>query len=98
VKLCGNFLSFTAMQAMREALRVAKATGIDSGVMMDMLVHTLIPARIYQSYGPQIARDPEQALSSWIAEKDVRLFDEAALQAEILAPIADVLYGLFKFG
>src|SRR6266481_1445367 len=55
VKLCGNFLILSAMEAMAEALTLAEKSGMDRSAVSDMLTHTLFSAPIYQIYGKMIA-------------------------------------------
>lgn len=96
VKLSGNFISFTAMQAMAEVLSLAKKNRIDPTKLVDMLTQTLFPIPIYQIFGKQMALNPEQFAGrrSWIALKDVGLFNEATTQAESQAPLAHFLHDL----
>ncbi|HLV98869.1 MAG TPA: NAD(P)-dependent oxidoreductase [Ktedonobacterales bacterium] len=94
VKLGGNFISFAAAQAMREVLSLAIKSGIDPVNLVEMLTQTLFPISIYQHFGKQLALNPDQPFRSWIALKDVGLFNEAAIQAESEAPLAQLLYDL----
>lgn len=96
VKLSGNFISFAAAQAMIEVLTLAQKNGIDPTNLVDMLTQTLFPIAIYQHAGKQIALDPEHFAMrrSWIALKDVGLFNEATIQAESQAPLAHLLHDL----
>lgn len=96
VKLSGNFISFTAAQAMIEVLSLAKKNEIDPTNVVDMLTQTLFPISIYQIVGKQIALDPEHFAirRSWIALKDVGLFNEATVRAESQAPLAHCLHDL----
>jgi 3-hydroxyisobutyrate dehydrogenase-like beta-hydroxyacid dehydrogenase len=101
VKICGNFLSFTAAQAMAEALSMAKKNGLDPTQVIEMLTETQFPAPIYQNFGKLIARDPErfslsQRPSGWIVMKDVAIFKDTALQAESKAPLAELLHELIR--
>ncbi|TMD48877.1 MAG: NAD(P)-dependent oxidoreductase, partial [Chloroflexi bacterium] len=55
VKLCGNFLILSAMEAMAEALTLAEKSGLDRLAVIDMLTRTMFSAPIYQNYGKMIA-------------------------------------------
>ena len=94
VKLGGNFISFAAAQALREVLRLAKKSGIDPLQIVEMFTQTLHPISIYQHFGKQLALDPDRISRSWIAVKDVGLFEEMARQQESQAPLADLLHHL----
>src|ERR1700694_3691077 len=94
VKLCGNFMGSAATKAIREALTLAKKSGGDPALVIEMLTQTLFAAPIYQTYGKVIARDPEhftQAPLSWIPVKDLGLFQEAAAQVGAPSPLAHFL-------
>jgi hypothetical protein len=59
-----------------------------------MFTQTLYPIAIYQHFGKQLALDPDRVSRSWIAVKDVGLFEEMARQQESQAPLADLLHRL----
>jgi 3-hydroxyisobutyrate dehydrogenase-like beta-hydroxyacid dehydrogenase len=94
VKLSGNFISFTAAQALVEVLSLAKKSGIDPVKVVDMFTQTIFPISIYQHFGKQLALNPDLFSGSWIALKDVGLFEETARQEESLAPLAHLLHSL----
>lgn len=94
VKLGGNFISFVAAQAMVEVLSLAKKSGIDPMNIVEMLTQTLFPIAVYQHAGKQLALDPKRVSRSWIAVKDVGLFEEMARQQQSQAPLADLLHRL----
>jgi len=94
VKLGGNFISFSAAQAMIEVLSLATKMGIDPTAVIDMFTQTLYPIAIYQHFGKQMALDPEHLPRSWIAIKDTGLFKETAQHAGSQAPVANLLYDL----
>jgi 3-hydroxyisobutyrate dehydrogenase-like beta-hydroxyacid dehydrogenase len=94
VKLGGNFISFVAAQALREVLSLAKKSDIDPLKIVDMFTQTIFPIPIYQHIGKQLALNPDPLFRSWIALKDVGLFEEMARQQESQAPFADLLHRL----
>lgn len=101
VKICGNFISFTAMAAMMEACRMAQKNGINPSEMMEMLSRTMFPAPVYQNFGKLIALNAEQITlqglpNSWIAVKDIGFFKERAVMAETEAPLANLLNDLIS--
>jgi 3-hydroxyisobutyrate dehydrogenase-like beta-hydroxyacid dehydrogenase len=94
VKLGGNFISFAAAQALIEVLSLAKKSGIDPMNIVEMFTQTLFPIAVYQHAGKQLALDPNRVSRSWIAAKDVGLFEEMARQQQSQAPLADLLHRL----
>lgn len=95
VKLVGNFLITSAGYTVREGLAMAKDNGVDPRAVIDMLTETLFPAPIYRSYGRRIAEQGELVFSqASIPRKDVGLFREAAHQAALRTPIADMVQTL----
>ena len=67
---------------------------IDPLKIVEMFTQTLYPIAIYQHFGKQLALDPDSVSRSWIAVKDVGLFEEMARQQESQAPLADLLHHL----
>lgn len=94
VKLGGNFISFAAAQALAEVLGLAKKSDIDPLMVADMFTQTLFPISIYQHFGKQLALNPGVIAKSWIALKDVGLFEETARQQDSQAPMAQLLHDI----
>jgi 3-hydroxyisobutyrate dehydrogenase-like beta-hydroxyacid dehydrogenase len=94
VKLCGNFLIVSAMEAMAEALTLAEKNGLDRSAVIDMLTQTLFSVPIYQNYGKMIAekRHTPAGFQQNLGFKDVNLLIEAAEQARMPMPVASVLH------
>ena len=96
VKLIGNFLIGSAGYSMREALSMARNSGVDPRAVIDMLTQTLLTAPIYQSYGKRIAENNALFGQSPIPLKDVGLFQKTAQQVESQTPIASLLLDLLR--
>lgn len=96
VKLSGNFISFTTMQALTEVLSLAKKSGIDPMQVVEMFTQTLFPIPAFQYFGKQIVLNPEYFTTAWIVLKDTSMFREAAIQADVQAPVAHLLYDLLQ--
>lgn len=94
VKLCGNFLVLSAMEAMAEALTLAEKSGLDRSAVIDMLTHTIFSAPIYQNYGKIIAEKhfTPVGFRQSLGLKDVNLAREVAEQASVPMPLANVLH------
>jgi len=94
VKLCGNFLSLSAMEAMAEALTLAEKSGLDRSAVIEMLTHTMFSAPVYQNYGKMIAekRHTPVGFRQILGLKDVNLVREVAEHASMPMPLASLLH------
>jgi 3-hydroxyisobutyrate dehydrogenase-like beta-hydroxyacid dehydrogenase len=94
VKLCGNFLILSAMEAMAEALALVEKSGIDRSVVIDMLTHTVFSAPIYQNYGKMIAeeRHSPAGFRQTLGLKDINLVRDAAEHSTMPMPLASLLH------
>src|SRR6266699_3623341 len=94
VKLCGNFLIASAMEAMAEALTLAEKNGLDRSAVTGMLTQTLFSTPIYQNYGKMIAekRHTPAGFQQKLGFKDVHLVIETAEQASMPMPLASLLH------
>jgi len=59
-KLCTNYMIMAAMQAMAEGINLAKKSGIDETMWMNMLTSTLFNCGIYINYGNFILKEAYQ--------------------------------------
>jgi len=76
VKLCGNFLIFSATQALAESLSVAEANGLGRRETMDFFATTNFACPVYEAYGSRLA-DEDYSTGGFklsLAAKDLRLF------------------------
>ena len=55
VKVCGNFMIASAIEAMSEALVLAEKNGLDKNAVADLFGKTLFTCPVYQGYGKSIA-------------------------------------------
>ena len=55
VKLGGNFLIASAIEAMAESMALAEANGVDRVAMMQMLNSTIFDCLIYKGYGQRVS-------------------------------------------
>jgi 3-hydroxyisobutyrate dehydrogenase-like beta-hydroxyacid dehydrogenase len=97
VKLAGNFLIASAMEAMAEALTLAEKNGIERSKVIDMLGQTSFACPIYQIYGKVLAEEhytPAGFLLS-LGFKDVNLVLQTAESATMPMPFASLLHDRF---
>ncbi|HWT48501.1 MAG TPA: NAD(P)-dependent oxidoreductase [Mycobacterium sp.] len=93
VKLSGNFLIASAIEAVGEAVALVAKAGVDRQQYVDILTSTLFGAPAYKTYGGLIARrefEPAGFAAS-LGLKDVRLVLAAAEQLQVPLPVASLL-------
>jgi 3-hydroxyisobutyrate dehydrogenase-like beta-hydroxyacid dehydrogenase len=97
VKLSGNFLIATVIEALGEALALTGKAGIDPAAYLDILTSTLFAAPVYKTYGGLI-RDRKFAPAGFEARlgaKDIRLTLAAAEALQVPLPLASLLRDRF---
>jgi 3-hydroxyisobutyrate dehydrogenase-like beta-hydroxyacid dehydrogenase len=94
VKLSGNFLILSAVEAMAEALTFAEKSGIDRQALAGFLGQTIFNCPIYQNYGRILAAQTYEpaGFKLELGMKDVRLVRDAAESATVPMPLADLLH------
>jgi 3-hydroxyisobutyrate dehydrogenase-like beta-hydroxyacid dehydrogenase len=97
VKLSGNFLIASVIEALGEAMALVGKGGVDPHRYLDILTSTLFPAPLYRFYGGLIAeRKFEPAgFAAPLGEKDIRLALAAAETLRVPMPIASLLRDRF---
>ena len=93
VKLAGNFLIVSAIEAMAEACALTDAHGVAGGDFLDLMTSTIFAAPVYKTYGGAIAakRYEPPGFGLRLGAKDVRLALQAAEAAGVPMPFASVL-------
>ena len=93
VKLCGNFLIASAMEAMAEAWTLAEKNGISREQAASLFGQTLFACPIYQNYGKAIAekRYTPAGFRLALGLKDVNLALAAGAEAKMPMPVASLL-------
>ncbi len=93
VKLSGNFLIASVIEALSEAMALVAKAGIDQHQYLDFLTSTLFTAPVYKTYGGLIAdRKFEPAgFAAPLAHKDVRLVLAASESLRAPMPLASLL-------
>jgi 3-hydroxyisobutyrate dehydrogenase-like beta-hydroxyacid dehydrogenase len=94
VKLCGNFLILSAIEAMAEALALAQKNGIDRAALAEFFGQTVFACPVYQNYGRILAarafEPPGFALK--LGMKDIRLVRDTAEAVQVPMPVADLVH------
>lgn len=93
VKLCGNFMIASAIEAMGEAFTMAEKNGVDRGRIAEMLGQTLFACPVYKNYGQMVAakRHTPAGFKMPLGLKDVELALRTAGEARAPMPFASVL-------
>jgi 3-hydroxyisobutyrate dehydrogenase-like beta-hydroxyacid dehydrogenase len=97
VKLSGNFLIASAIEAMGEAIALVAKAGVDRRQYLDILTSTLFNAPVYKTYGALIGeRKFEPAgFAAPLGQKDIRLTLAAAENLGVPMPLASLLRDRF---
>jgi 3-hydroxyisobutyrate dehydrogenase-like beta-hydroxyacid dehydrogenase len=93
VKLAGNFLIVSAVEAMAEASTLSEAHGVAAGDFLDLMTSTIFAAPVYKNYGGAIGakRYEPPGFGLRLGAKDVRLALRAAEDVGVPMPFASVL-------
>jgi 3-hydroxyisobutyrate dehydrogenase-like beta-hydroxyacid dehydrogenase len=97
VKLSGNFLLASAIEALGEAIALVGKAGVDRHAFVDLLTSTIFPAPAYKTYGGLIADNKFEpaAFAAPLGFKDIRLTLAAAESLRVPMPLANVLHARF---
>jgi 3-hydroxyisobutyrate dehydrogenase-like beta-hydroxyacid dehydrogenase len=97
VKLSGNFLIASVIEALSEAFALVSKAGIDRAQYLDLLTNTLFGAPVYKTYGALIAEERYHpaGFKAELGYKDVRLALSAAQGLEVPMPLASLIADRF---
>ena len=97
VKLAGNFLITTVIEALAEAMALVRKSGLDAGTFLEFLAGSLFTAPVYRTYGELIAADQFEpaGFKLPLGFKDNRLLLAAAEEAAVPMPMASLVHDRF---
>ena len=97
VKLSGNFLIASAIEALGEAMALVAKGGVDRRRYLEILTSTIFPAPVYETYGTLIAEQKFEpaGFAARLGEKDIRLTAAAANTLRVPMPLASLLHDRF---
>jgi 3-hydroxyisobutyrate dehydrogenase-like beta-hydroxyacid dehydrogenase len=97
VKLSGNFLTASVIEALGEAMALVGKAGVDRHDYLGFLTSTLFTAPVYKTYGTLIADDhfSPAAFAAPLGFKDIRLTIAAAETFRVPMPLASLLHDRF---
>ncbi|MBD9675142.1 NAD(P)-dependent oxidoreductase [Pseudomonas sp. PDM18] len=93
VKIAGNFMIASAIEAMGESAALVKTYGVAASEFMEIMGNTLFNAPVYRNYGAQIAEqrfDPA-GFRLVLGLKDVGLALSAGYEQRVPLPLASLL-------
>ena len=97
VKLSGNFLIASVIEALGEAVALVRKGGLDPRQYLDFLTSTLFTAPVYKTYGGQIVEQKFEpaGFAAPLGAKDIRLGLAAADGLRVPMPLASLLHDRF---
>jgi 3-hydroxyisobutyrate dehydrogenase-like beta-hydroxyacid dehydrogenase len=97
VKLSGNFLISSVIEALGEALALIGKAGLDQHQYVDFLTSTVFNAPVYKTYGGLIAdkKFEPAGFAAPLGFKDNRLVLAAAETLQVPLPLASLVYNRF---
>ena len=93
IKLCGNFLIATALEAIGESAMLAQQSGVDAHKMWEFFSQTIFNAPIYQNYSKIILNQQFEpaAFTAKLGLKDLNLVLAQGTAAKQPMPLAELL-------
>ncbi|HEY0043981.1 MAG TPA: NAD(P)-dependent oxidoreductase [Allosphingosinicella sp.] len=93
VKLCGNFMIMSAIEAMAEAMTLAEKSGVPRASLLEVLTGTLFGSPAYQIYGEILTEDRFRpaGFPAPLGLKDMGLVGAAAQGARTPMPLLGIL-------
>jgi len=93
VKLCGNFLIASALEAIGESAALASQSGVDAAAMWNMFSQTLFNTPLYQNYSKIILQQNFEpaAFTAKLGLKDMNLVLQQATTVHQPMPLATLL-------
>jgi 3-hydroxyisobutyrate dehydrogenase-like beta-hydroxyacid dehydrogenase len=94
VKLSGNFLIASILEALSEAMALVRKAGIDPQRYFELLTSTLFTGPVFTNYGGLIAQQKFQpaGFAAPLGEKDIRLTLAAAERLRVPMPLASLVH------
>lgn len=93
VKLAGNFIIASTIEALGEAFTLARKSGVTSSVFLEVIRSVMGPSPLIERYGGLIADEAYEnaGFKMYLGLKDVRLTLAAGEAAEVPLPMASLL-------
>jgi 3-hydroxyisobutyrate dehydrogenase-like beta-hydroxyacid dehydrogenase len=94
VKVSGNFLTASVMEALSEAMALIQKAGIDPHRYFELLTSTIFTCPVFTNYGGLIANGKSQpgGFAASLGEKDMRFALAAAETLRVPMPLASLVH------
>ena len=93
VKLCGNFMILSAIEALGEAMALAEKGGVAKQQLLEVLTGTLFDSPIYRTYGTILAEErfKPAGFAAPLGLKDMRLVGQSSESLRVPMPLLSLL-------
>jgi 3-hydroxyisobutyrate dehydrogenase-like beta-hydroxyacid dehydrogenase len=93
IKLCGNFMLLSAVEAFAEAMALAEKGGVPRARLMEVMTETLFDAAAYRNYGKILVEENYRpaGFAAPLGLKDMRLVSAAAEASRVPMPLLSLL-------
>jgi 3-hydroxyisobutyrate dehydrogenase-like beta-hydroxyacid dehydrogenase len=93
IKLCGNFMLLSAVEAFAEAMALAEKGGVPKARLMEVMTETLFDAAAYRNYGKILVEENYRpaGFAAPLGLKDMRLVSAAAEASRVPMPLLSLL-------
>jgi 3-hydroxyisobutyrate dehydrogenase-like beta-hydroxyacid dehydrogenase len=93
VKLAGNFMIMSAIEAMAQAMTVASKAGVDKAAFLEVMTSSMFTAPIYKIYGEMLVQGAYRpaGFAAPLGLKDMRLAGQAAETLRAPMPFLGVI-------
>jgi 3-hydroxyisobutyrate dehydrogenase-like beta-hydroxyacid dehydrogenase len=93
MKLCGNFMILSAIEAMGEAMALAEKGGVARQQLVEVLTGTLFDAPVYRTYGAILAEErfKPAGFAAPLGLKDMRLVGQSAESLRVPMPLLSLV-------
>jgi 3-hydroxyisobutyrate dehydrogenase-like beta-hydroxyacid dehydrogenase len=93
LKLCGNFMILSAIEAMGEAMTLAQKGGIPKKQLLEVLTGTLFDSAVYRNYGAALVEErfKPAGFAAPLGLKDMRQVGQSAEALRVPMPVLNVL-------
>jgi 3-hydroxyisobutyrate dehydrogenase-like beta-hydroxyacid dehydrogenase len=93
VKLCGNFMILSAIEAMGEAMTLAQKGGIPKKQFLEVMTGSLFDLSVYRNYGLALVEErfKPAGFAAPLGLKDMRLVGQSAEALRVPMPLLNIL-------
>lgn len=93
VKLCGNFMILSAVEALGEAMALAEKGGVSKQLLLEVLTGTLFDAPVYRTYGAILVEERFRpaGFAAPLGLKDMRLVGQSAEALRVPMPLLNLV-------